>query len=117
MQIHIEEEKTLAAIKAEFSTVFPQLKIEFYAKQHKAGEGTPARLQLDENLTIAQARSKHNEGVLQIHGNQKTSTLETEFETMYGLHAQVFRKSSGSWLQTTATDHWTLSQQNQHGQI
>jgi hypothetical protein len=116
MQIHIEEEKTLAAIKGEFSTLFPQLKIEFYAEQHKAGEGTPARLQLDENLTITQARTAHNEGALQINGDQKTSTLEAAFESMYGLHAQVFRKSGDGWLQTTATDHWTLSQQNQHNQ-
>ena len=34
----------------------------------------------------------------------------------YSLNIQVFRKSADIWLQTSATDHWTLEKQNGKGQ-
>ena len=48
---------------------------------------------------------------ISIHGNLKTSTLEKLFEEELGLHIQVYKKSNNTWIQTTATDDWTLSQQ------
>jgi hypothetical protein len=43
--------------------------------------------------------------------------LEFRLEKEYGLHIQVFRKSGNIWLETTATDNWTLDRQNQEGKI
>jgi hypothetical protein len=34
---------------------------------------------------------------------------------VYGLSVQVFRKSGNVWLETSATDNWTLRQQNNEG--
>jgi hypothetical protein len=33
-----------------------------------------------------------------------------------GLYVQVFRKSGKVWLETTATDNWSLYKQNEEGQ-
>lgn len=115
MDILITKEKTLGQIKEEFSKKFPHLKLEFYEITHNNGEGTPERFQMNEGLTIAHARKKQGEGELSINGNQKTNTLEIRFKEMYGLNVQVFRKAGKIWMQTTSTDEWTLSHQEETG--
>lgn len=111
----ISNEKTLRQVKLEFQEKFRWLKLEFYSKAHEAGEGSSAQTHLDDSLTIGQVRSLHSEGELNVHGNMKVSTLESELAARYGLHAQVFRRSGEVWLQTTSTDDWTLSEQNDKG--
>ncbi len=108
--MYIEDGRTLKEIKKEFNDKFPLLKIEFYNKPHIKGQGSPKADTLDENLTIYQARSCHTAGDISINGNQKVSHLEEAFLTKYGLYVQVFHKSGEVWYQTTATDHWTLSE-------
>jgi len=107
----ITENKTIGEIKKEFNEKFPALKLEFYSKPHKAGEGSLSKDTLDENATISQVRTQHIEGDISIHSNQKVSTLEQNFLKNYGLNAQVFYQSGDTWFQTTATDHWTLAKQ------
>ena len=41
--------------------------------------------------------------------------LETMFRENFGLYVQVFRRSGKLWLETTATDSWTLTVQNDQG--
>jgi hypothetical protein len=40
------------------------------------------------------------------------SELEQQFQDIFEISAQVFRKNGDYWLQTTATDSWTLGEQN-----
>jgi hypothetical protein len=42
--------------------------------------------------------------------------LERVFQEELGLFIQVFRRSGKVWLETTATDNWTLFKQNEEGQ-
>jgi hypothetical protein len=111
----INDDKTLEGIQAEFKAKFPFLKIEFYSGKHESGEGSPAMHQLDPSLTIGEARIKKAEGDFNIDPNMKVSELEGRFADKYGLNVQVFRKSGEIWLQTTATDSWTLADQNRKG--
>ncbi len=113
----ITDNKTIKAIQAEFNSKFPYLRIEFYAHEHEEQEGSPNEDMLAESLTIGDARTTMKEGDLSIHANQKVSTLEQNFQEKYGLNVQVFRKSGDVWLQTTATDNWTLHKQNEKGAI
>ena len=112
----ITDKKTLKEVKAEFSQKFPYLKLEFYLGKHEPGKPSPASLQLDDQLTVGKARKTHKEGDLKISGNLKVNTLETRFWDQYGLNVQVFRRSGNLWLQTTTTDHWTLTEQNGKGE-
>lgn len=116
MELHIDDNMKISEVQDQFTSHFPYLKIEFYRSEHQEGEGSVDREKLDTNLSIGEARSKHNEGDLSIHGNQKVSTLEGAFHDTYGLNVQVFRKSGTIWLQTTTTDEWTLSEQNREGE-
>ena len=114
-EIRITDNKTIQAIQEEFSDHFPFLKLEFYASAHTVGEGSANDDRIDPKLTIGAIRTKLNPGELSIHGNQKVSTLEEAFQEFFGLSVQVFRKSKELWLQTTSTDEWTLSEQNESG--
>lgn len=108
----IKDSKTIQEIQKEFNQKFPFLKIEFYKKAHSAKEGSPDSQKWDSDKTIKVIREIHNTGDLSIKGDQKISELEANLLEQYGLNAQVFYKSGNLWLQTTATDEWTLKQQN-----
>lgn len=112
----ITDSKKLIEIKREFSDKFPYLKLEFYAKHHEEGEGSEAKLLIDDEHTIGSARASHQEGDLSIDGHLKVGNFERMFFEKYGLNVQVFRKSGSIWLQTIKTDEWTLSEQNSRGE-
>ena len=112
----INDQKKIREIQKEFNQKFPFLKIEFYTQEHGDHEGSASKYEIDENLTIDDARTKKNEGELSINANQKVSTLEKNFHDIYGLNVQVFRKSGDVWLQTIHTDDWTLHKQNEKGE-
>lgn len=112
-EIKILDHKTIGEVQTEFQKHFPFLKIEFYVGEHSEGQGTLDSLKINVNKTIGEARSKRLTGEVSIHGNQKVATLEANFRDVFGLNVQVFRKSANVWLQTTVTDEWTLSQQNE----
>ena len=103
----------LKSIKEEFSAKFPHLKIEFFKKSHAEGQASHSYAIYDDQLTLEDIREKNTTGTVSIHGNLKTSSLETLFEEEFGIHVQVLRKSGRVWLQTTATDDWTLAEQEQ----
>ncbi|MEK7253498.1 MAG: hypothetical protein AAB316_02035 [Bacteroidota bacterium] len=112
----ITDNKKLKDIKAEFHAKFPFLKLEFYIGKHESHKPSPARQQLDPEKTIGEVRSIHVEGDLGIDAHLKVSTLEDRFWENYGLNVQVFRRSGNLWLQTSASDEWTLAEQNRKGE-
>ena len=112
----ITDDKTLKGIQQEFKAKYPYLKLEFYEGQHESGKPSHINKQLEPSNIIGKIRKVHTEGDLNIQGNMKVSTLEDRFWNEYGLNVQVFRRSGNLWLQTTTTDHWTLSEQNGKGE-
>jgi hypothetical protein len=42
--------------------------------------------------------------------------LEGHFSDIYGLDVSIYRQSGKAWLETSATDSWTLAQQNKMGE-
>jgi hypothetical protein len=52
-----------------------------------------------------------------IHPDMTVTELEKEFNGLYKLHTQVFRRSGNIWLETTITDGWTLKEQNNQGEM
>jgi hypothetical protein len=115
MTLTIDDNKKISAIQQEFTAMFPYLKLEFFKYAHKVHQGNPKKDMLNTNLILKQIRDKHANGKLEIKENMKVSDLETAFQTLFGISAQVFRKSAGSWIETSVTDDWTLKQQNDEG--
>jgi hypothetical protein len=54
-------------------------------------------------------------GALRIEEEMTVGELEKEFLESFGMLVQVSRRSGTIWLETTMTDNWTLSRQNEHG--
>lgn len=111
----IKDHMRLRDIQIGFNQLFPYLKLEFYKGEHHAGEGSPKRTQLDPEQSLAKVRTVHTEGEFKLAADLKVAQLEAAFLEKYGLNAQVFRKSGNLWMQTTATDSWTLAEQNRKG--
>ena len=111
----IDNNKVISDIQQEFSSLFPGLRIEFYSQKHKPREGSHAKTQLDSSSKLSEVRDSTESGEFTITPEMTVAELETLFEDRFGLHAQVFRQSGRLWLQTTATDNWTLEVQNRKG--
>ncbi len=111
----INNNVTLQSLQQAFSQTFPGLRIEFYAAHHDLGKGSPKGTALEPHLLVKDARSSQQEGEIDLDPNMSVGAFEETLEKQFGLNAQVFRKSGVSWMQTTATDHWTLSKQSCKG--
>lgn len=112
MKLIINDDKMIKTIQEEFTHAFPFLKIEFFSKRHKKGEGSSKAFLKKENARIGDCRKKGSSGTISISGKQKVSEIEQLFQEVFGLPAQIFRKSGKIWLETTSTDDWTLDKQN-----
>jgi hypothetical protein len=117
MEIIVHAEKTLAEIAQEFHRKFPYLKLEFFAVPHAAGAATPGGARLPQELTVAEAGHASRQEPVSISGHMQVSALEQAFQAHFGIGVQVLRRSGPLWLQTAATDGWTLSKQNQEGEL
>jgi hypothetical protein len=115
MQIHISDATSTEEIKKQVSANFPFLKIEFFTKSHGVGEGSPASEMIKDDHLIGDIRKSDTEGDLVLDPNMKVKDVEESFKEKFGVNAQVFRKSGAIWLETTATDEWTLKEQNDTG--
>ena len=111
----ITDDKKIADIQREFNAKFPNLKLEFYSEHHETHEGSSQNQLLDSKKTIGEIRNIHKTGDISVNGHLKVSTLEQMMYEKYGLNVQVWRKSGSIWLQTTSTDDWTLTEQNERG--
>jgi hypothetical protein len=116
MKLHIADHKTISQVQREFSGLFPYLKVEFFSKPHKNGKGSAKAYMQDAGTTIGECRVKQVEGDLLFDSSTRVTELEEMFHNEFGLNVQVFRKSGKLWLETTATDSWTLAEQNNQGE-
>ena len=115
MILKIDDNKSIATIQQEFNAMFPYLKLEFFKHAHDEHQGSPKKDMLNSNLTLKQFSKKHINGSLEINDSMKVSDLENSFQMLFKLSVQVFRKSAGTWIETSVTDDWTLRQQNDEG--
>jgi hypothetical protein len=113
--ITINGNRKISEIKKEFNEVFPFLKLEFFNTRHPAFHGSARNATLNENLSIKQISKIKKDGAIILREEMKVSELENLFQELFGMPAQVFRKSGRSWIETTVTDDWTLKRQNDEG--
>ena len=116
MKIIINDHRKIFAIQEEFQKLFPFLKIEFFAKPHKVGAPSAKKLMKHSSKTLGECRVIHTKGTITITPHMTVADLEQNFNDVYGLSVQVFRKSGKAWLETSVTDRWTLEQQNKLGE-
>jgi len=116
MKLKINDRKTIKIMQAEFNSMFPYLKLEVFSHSPQQEGGTAKKFMMEKYKTINECRAVHHNGELEIEPDMTTAALENKFSSSYGLSVQVFRKSGKVWLETTTTDHLTLSEQNKLGE-
>jgi hypothetical protein len=110
--IKIDKPVKVSEIKKVFNSQFPYLKIEFFKKKHKELEGSMKKDVIVDDFSITAPNGAND---IIISEDMLVSEFENQFSEKLKLSAQVFRKSGGSWLETTFTDSWTLKKQNDEG--
>lgn len=113
--VDINKMQTISGAQQQFNTAFPFLKIEFFREAPVSGRGNAKNKMIVTDLKLESIQSKPNTGKIILHKETTVTQLEECFSNEFGLYIQVFRKSGRIWLETTATDNWTLEQQNEEG--
>lgn len=111
-EISVSGNKKIGTLQKEFNKKFPYLRLGIYysyARQQVAKGETIT--QIDGDKTLASVRRADTGGDISISGNKKIKSLEKEFDTVFGLYAQVcYTTAEGKRYYTSgSTDDMTLS--------
>ena len=116
MKIKIDDSISLLSFQEEFNRMFPYLKIKFFTLSNKS-TGTFTRKLLDMcTRNFGEFRIADTMGEIIITPDTTVSDLENKLNKDFSLFAQVYRNSGRIWLETNATDSWTLEEQNRQGE-
>ena len=89
-ELSVTGNKKIGTLMKEFNKKFPYLRLKIcysYARQAVAkGESISG---IDPDKTLASVRRADSGGDISISGNKKIKSLEKEFDTFFGLYAQV----------------------------
>ncbi|MFN5295428.1 MAG: hypothetical protein ACK5BL_07860 [Flavobacteriales bacterium] len=116
MKMLIHSNDTLEILQRTFNSAFPYLKLEFFTRPHDKGRPTEKQYLINTKRTVDSCNPQLTETTVSIPTAMTVQELEEVFQQELGLYIQVFRKSGNVWLETTATDSWTLHKQNEEGQ-
>lgn len=114
-EISVTGNKKIGTLQKEFNKKFPFIRLGiFYSyarEQVKKGEAITC---IPEDKTIASVRRADSGGDISISGNKKVKSIEKEFDTVFGLYAQIcYTDSEGHRYYTSGSqDEMTLSALN-----
>ena len=111
-EISVSGNKKIGTLQKEFNKKFPYIRLGIYysyARQQVAKGETITQIEGDK--TLASVRRADSGGDISISGNKKIKSLEKEFDTVFGLYAQVcYTTAEGKRYYTSgSTDDMTLS--------
>ena len=112
VELSVTGNKKIGTLMKEFNKQFPYLRLKIcysYARQAVAkGESISG---IDVDKTLASVRRADSGGDISISGNKKIKTLEKEFDTVFGLYAQVcYTEKDGHRYYTSGSlDEMTLA--------
>ena len=115
VEISVTGNKKIGTLMKEFNKKFPYLRLGiFYSYARQAVAKGEAITKIDIEKTLASVRRADSGGDISISGNKKIKSLEKEFDTVFGLYAQVcYTTSDGSRYYTSGSnDEKTLSSFN-----
>ena len=107
-EISVNGNKKIGTLQKEFNKKFPYLRLSiYYSYMRNESSKTP----LPEDKTLASVRRADSGGDISISGNKKIKSLEKEFDTVFGLYAQVcYTTAEGNRYYTSGSaDEKTLS--------
>lgn len=115
-EISVTGNKKIGTLQKEFNKKFPYIRLGiFYSYAREAVAKGETIYNIDETKTLASVRRVDSGGDISISGNKKIKSLEKEFDTVFGLYAQVcYTEKDGSRYYTNGSnDEKTLSALNE----
>lgn len=104
--ISVSGNKKIGTLRKEFNQQFPYLRLGIYysyMRETVAKGGTITNI--DNDKTLASVRRGDTSGTISISGNKKIKSLEKEFDTEFGLYAQVcYTTKEGKRYYTSGSD-------------
>lgn len=97
-----------------FQSSYPYLKIEFFQNAHEPLKGSLGSDAYDHDTNLSELTDRLPASI-DIGSDRQVMDIEKEFQEKLGISAQVFRQSNLVWIETSKTDTWTLSKQNDLG--
>jgi len=112
MKITINNKRKIAGVQDDFSSLFPFLKLEFYAKPHTKS-GAPAEGFVKNNRMLSECRTNPEEGEITVSEHMTAGELKERFMDVYGLGVEVLRKAGEAWLPVSSDGVHSLTEENQ----
>lgn len=102
IELSVSGNKKIDTLRKEFNKQFPYLRLGlYYSYMRNEKSKTP----LDGSKTLASVRRADSGGDISISGNKKIKTLEKEFDTVFGLYAQVcYTEADGHRYYTSGSE-------------
>ena len=114
MKIDITNARTIREIQEDFQKEYPFLRLVFY-KPSKAKNPTQAAQIISGDIAIGLIRRIQADNELNIEPDRSVEEIENDFKNIFGLHAEILRRTGNTWIQTSLTRHWSLERQNMEG--
>lgn len=118
-ELKVTGNKKIETLCKEFNKKFPYLRLGiFYSYARKSVASGDVIKPIEGSKTLASVRRADSGGDISVSGNKKVKSLEKEFDTAFGLYAQVcFTESDGGrYYSSGAYDDMTLSGLNSYGE-
>ena len=115
LSLIIDSSQTISGVQKQFNDLYSFLRLEFFKQPPVSGAGNAKNKMITYDMKLKDIQNISKSGEIKVNSQTVVSELEKQFEKEFGLYIQIFRKSGKIWLETTATDNWTLEQQNEEG--
>ena len=110
MKIIINNNRKIFAVQEEFSTMFPGLEIDFYAKPNTRGGSPSKKLVTHSSKTLQECRVINKEGTIEILPTMNISELKEHFRDVYGLSVEIVRKAENGADENPVNEKLTLEE-------
>ena len=114
-EMRVSGRKMIGTLQKEFTEKFPYIRLNIcpYSEKSKSTKSP-----FPSNTKIGDVRKKDSAGEISINGRTLVKNLETNFEKVFGLYAQVCftKKEGGRYYTSGSLDEMSLTQLNIFGE-
>ena len=115
MKLEVTSHTSIRDIQEQLNAVYPFLMVKFSTKAHHKDQRVRHAHWYADSFRLTSIAKKGIPGSIIIEPWHKTGEVEQEFESRFGLHAQIFRREGDKWIETAGTDIFSLFEQNETG--
>ena len=114
LAMRITDSNTVRSLQIAFTSVYPNLKLEFF-KVSKQGGKITTTVKLDPSTRLGDVRKVHNNGFIKLDDKITVNGLVTTLHEVFGLYAVVYRNSFDTWRPLRPSDKGTLREHDLRG--